>query len=199
MLTTALLFCNDPNIQDVSVSGKSATFTIDSNDRLSPDTNYVASISSSIEDQNGNFLDCFDSNAVDSNCEWDFSTSSGSPVITISPSSGPVGTSVDVTGTGFTPLSVVTLTFEGSFVDTATTTSTGTFIANFNVPVSIGDHTVVSIGDHTVKASQGSNSASKTFTVTALVNPVIILEPNSGPVGASVNITGAGFAPSHYR
>ena len=182
--------CNDPDIQDVSVSGKSATFSINSNDRLSPDTNYIASISSSIEDNNGNFLDCFDSNAVDSNCEWNFSTASGSPVITISPSSGPVLTSVDVTGTGFTPLSVVTITFDGDFVATATSTSAGSFIANFDVPV------LSSIGDHTVKASQGSNSASKTFTVTSLLLPTIILNPTSGPVGASVNITGAGFDPS---
>src|SRR6478609_2853630 len=58
-------FCNDPDIQDVSVSGKTATFTINSNDRLSPNTNYIASISSSIEDQDGNFLDCFDSKGVD--------------------------------------------------------------------------------------------------------------------------------------
>ena len=51
-------FCNDPDIQDVSVSGKSVTFTINSNDRLSPNTNYIASISSSIQDEDGNFLDC---------------------------------------------------------------------------------------------------------------------------------------------
>ena len=50
-------FCNDPDIQNVSVSGKSATFSINSNDHLSPNTNYIASISSSIQDQNGNFLD----------------------------------------------------------------------------------------------------------------------------------------------
>jgi len=68
-------FCNDPDIQDVSVSSKSATFSINSNDRLSPNTNYIASISSSIEDQNGNFLDCFASSGVDDNCEWIFSTS----------------------------------------------------------------------------------------------------------------------------
>ena len=57
------------------LGSKSATFSINSNDRLSPDTNYIASISSSIEDQNGNFLDCFASSGVDDNCEWNFSTS----------------------------------------------------------------------------------------------------------------------------
>ena len=38
--------------------------------------------------------------------------------------------------------------------------------------------------------------ASKTFTVTSLLLPTIILNPTSGPVGTSVNITGAGFDPS---
>ena len=52
----------DPDVQDVSVSCKSATFTY-SNDRLAPDTRYEAELNfSSIEDQNGNFLDCIASN-----------------------------------------------------------------------------------------------------------------------------------------
>ena len=68
-------FCNDPDIQDVSVNGKSVTFSINSNDRLSPNTNYIASISLSIKDEDGNFLDCVNSNAVDNNCAWNFSTS----------------------------------------------------------------------------------------------------------------------------
>ena len=65
---------------------------------------------------------------------------------------------------------------------TVTPNSNGGFTATFNVPLSSSN------GDQTVKASQGSNSASKTFTVTALVNPIIFLDPSSGPVGTSVNI-----------
>ena len=184
--------CNDPNIQDVSVNGKSVTFTIDSNDRLSPDTNYIASISSSIQDQDGNFLDCFDSKGVDDNCEWNFSTSgsTSNPTISINPTSGPVGTSVTVTGNGFAPISTVAITFGGSNVATVTPTSNGGFTATFRVPLSS------SIGDQTVKATQGSNSASKTFTVTSLVTPTIFLDPTSGPVGTSADIAGAGFDPS---
>ena len=112
--------CNDPDIADVSVNGKSATFSINSNDRLSPNTNYIASISSSIKDENGNFLDCYASRGVDDNCEWNFSTSgiTSNPTISINPTSGPVLTSVTVTGNGFDPISTVVITFGGSTVTT---------------------------------------------------------------------------------
>jgi Bacterial Ig-like domain len=185
-------FCNDPDIQDVSVSGKTATFFINSNDRLSPDTNYIARISSHIQDEDGNFLDCFNSKGVDDNCEWNFSTSGSTlnPTISLDPTSGTVLTSVTVTGNGFDPISNVVITFGGSTVATVTSTSNGGLSAIFNVPL------FSSIGDQTVKATQGSNSASNTFTVTALVNPNIFLDPSAGPVGTSVDILGAGFAPS---
>ena len=103
---------------------------------LSPNTNYIASISSSIEDQNGNFLDCFDSNGVDSNCEWNFSTSgsSSNPTISINPTSGPVVTSVNVTGNGFAPISTVVITFDDQIVNTnpatVTTRNNGEFTAS---------------------------------------------------------------------
>ena len=133
MPTTAVIsICNDPDIQDVSVSSKSATFSINSNDRLSPDTNYIASISSSIQDQNGNFLDCFASRGVDDNCEWNFSTSgsTANPTISINPTSGPVVTSVTVTGNGFDPISTVAITFDGS-TEYSDTYSSGGFTATF--------------------------------------------------------------------
>ena len=159
--------CNDPNIADVSVNGKSITFTIDNNDRLSPNTNYIASLLSSIKDEDGNHLDCANSKGVDDNCEWNFSTSgsTSNPTISINPTSGPVGTLVNVTGNGFDPISTVAITFGGSTVSTVTPTSIGEFTATFRVPLSS------SIGDQTVKATQGSNSASKTFKVTAFGEP----------------------------
>jgi hypothetical protein len=116
-----------PDIQDVSVSSKTATFSINSNDRLSPDTNYIASISSSIQDEDGNFLDCFDSKGVDDSCEWDFSTSgsSSNPTISLNPTSGTIATLVTVTGNGFDPISTVVMTFEGTTEETVTSTSNG--------------------------------------------------------------------------
>jgi hypothetical protein len=178
----------DPGIKSVSVSGSSATFTLQN--QLLPKTHYEATISSSIKNQKGNSLDCSASSGVDSNCQWQFSTSGGSPVITLIPTSGPVLTEVAITGTGFDPNQVVTITFGSINLGTVTTNSIGSFSATFNVPLSS------SIGDQTVKASQGSNSATKTFKVTALVNPVISIDPTFGPVGTPVDIAGAGFDPS---
>ena len=138
--------CNDPDIQDVSVSSKTATFSINSNDRLSPDTNYIASISSSIQDEDGNFLDCFDSKGVDDSCEWDFSTSgsSSNPTISLSPSSGTVGTSVTVTGTGFVPDSSVIITFDQVTQTTVTANNNGEFSTLITVPLLSlpGAHTI---------------------------------------------------------
>jgi hypothetical protein len=133
------------------------------------------------------------------------------PVVTINPSSGPIATLVTITGNGFAPFSTVVISFEGDNRAIVTSTSNGGFNATFNVP------STSSIGDHTVEASQGSNSASKTFKVTDMVNPTatqgsnssskkftntssvaptITLNSTSEPVGASVNIRGAGFDPS---
>ena len=138
------------------------------------------------------------------------STSKGA-VITIKPNSGPLDILITVTGNGFDPLSPVVISFKGDTRGTVIPNSTGEFGAIFNVP------STSSIGDHIVKASQGTNSASKMFKVTDMVNPkatqgsnsssriitdtssaapTITLNSTSEAVGASVNIIGAGFDPN---
>jgi hypothetical protein len=133
------------------------------------------------------------------------------PVITINPTSGPIASLVTVTGNGFDPSSPVVISFQGDTRVTVTWPYKGAFSTTFNVP------STSSIGDHIVEASQGSNSASKSFKVTDMLNPTstqgsnsssktftdtssvaptITLNSTSEPVGASVNITGAGFDPS---
>ena len=97
------------------------------------------------------------------NGSFSTSGSTSNPTISINSTSGPIGTSVTVTGNGFDPISSVAITFGGSSVSIVNPTSNGGFTATFRVPLSS------SIGDQTVKATQGSNSASKTFTLTALV------------------------------
>jgi hypothetical protein len=139
-------------------------------------------------------------------------STSKSPVITINPTSGPSASLVTVTGNGFNPSSPIVISFQGDNRVTATWPSNGAFNTTFNVP------STSSNGDHIVKASQESNSVSKTFKVTDMVNPkatqgaksssnssftdtssvapTITLNSTSEPVGTSVNITGAGFEPS---
>jgi hypothetical protein len=100
------------------------------------------------KDLNGIFLDCSGSNGVDSNCQWDFTTTStGSSAIILNPTSGPVGTTVTVTGTGFDPNSDVTINFYSTSLGTVTTTSSGVFSVTFTVPLSS------SIGNYTVTAT----------------------------------------------
>jgi len=122
--------------------------------------------------------------------------SSGNATLTISlsmtlkPTSGPVGTSVAVTGAGFTPSSTITITFNGVKVTTipatVDTSTLGAFTATFVVPSSIA-------GNKTVTATDASsNTASATFTVT----PSIALSPTSGLVSTKVTVMGAGFAPT---
>ena len=146
-------------------------------------------------------------------------STSKSPVITINPTSGPSASLVTVTGNGFNPSSPIVISFQGDNRVTATWPSNGAFNTTFNVP------STSSNGDHIVKASQESNSVSKTFKVTDMMNakatqgsnsssnsslnsssqtftnassvaPTITLNSTSEPVGTSVNITGAGFEPS---
>jgi hypothetical protein len=135
-------------------------------------------------------------------------STSKDPVITINPTSGPSASLVTVTGNGFDPSSPIVISFQGDNRVTVTWPSNGAFSTTFNVP------STSSNGEHIVKASQESNSVSKTFKVTDMVNPkatqgsnsssktftntssvapTITLNSTSEPVGTSVNITGAGF------
>src|SRR2546428_22535 len=111
--------------------------------------------------------------------------------ISLNPSSGPAGTTVTVTGTNFSPNSAInTVTYDGTSVTTnppiIQTDSSGGFSATFAVPSASNP------GSHTVNATDASsNSASASFTVTT---PAITLNPNSGPTGTIVNISGSNFA-----
>ncbi len=111
------------------------------------------------------------------------------PVITISPTSGPMGTLVTVSGSGFADSSAVTIKYDGTQVTTTTTTASGAIPSGvtFVVPASAA-------GIHTVQATDASsNTASTTFTVTA---PAITISPTSSPAGTQVTVSGSGFAPS---
>jgi len=133
------------------------------------------------------------------------------PDIAINPTSGPLATLVTVTGNGFDPLSPVVISFKDDTRGTVIPNSAGEFGAIFNVPStsSNGDN-IVKASQESIsaskmfkvidrvnpKATQGSNSSSNTVTAKSSIAPTITLSSTSEPVGASVNITGAGFDPT---
>jgi hypothetical protein len=105
---------------------------------------------------------------------------------TLSPTSGPIGTKVTLTGAGFIANQVITLTFDDTAIATTTTAPTtnskGSFSATVDIPASSG-------GVHQIKASDGTNIETRTFTVSATMTA----SPTSGYVGSKVTVGGSGF------
>jgi len=120
-------------------------------------------------------------------------------LITITPESGYVGTTVTVTGRGFTPDGTVDIRwYMGptdahpfiTVINDYPIGSDGTFTATFKVPT-VPDPTAPG-DDYLIKAidSEG-NEDTATFTVTAPAK--IVLNPTSGKVGTKVTVTGVWF------
>jgi hypothetical protein len=113
------------------------------------------------------------------------------PTVSLSPTTGHVGDTVTISGSGFAASSALTVKYDGTTQTTSpaspTTTSAGVVSSvTFTVPASVA-------GSHTVSVTDASsNSASATFTVT----PQITLVPSSGLPRNSDTITGTGFAAS---
>src|SRR5256712_500980 len=117
------------------------------------------------------------------------------PAITVSPSSGPTGTTINISGSNFVANSGITISYDNSAITTTptaiTTTSTGSFTGSITVPSSSG------AGLHTVNAADASsNSASASFSVTTTPVATISLNPSSGLAGTTVAVTGKNFAPN---
>ena len=109
------------------------------------------------------------------------------PTIQLSPTSGPQGTSVTVTGSGFAPSSPITVNYGSTTVSSSSsTTSSGAFQVTFTVPASAGSQTVTATDSY-------GNTARATFGVST---PSMSANPTSGPIGTQVTLTGNGFAPS---
>ena len=101
------------------------------------------------------------------------------PTLSLSPTSGPVGTVVTITGSGFD-----------------TTQGTVSFNGTTATPTSWSDTRIVVVAPagattgHVVVTVAATPRTVGTFTVTP---PPTVISPDSGPVGTEVTITGAGF------
>ncbi|MDE1764309.1 MAG: hypothetical protein KGH88_08710, partial [Thaumarchaeota archaeon] len=112
------------------------------------------------------------------------------PQIRVNPSGGPAGQTVTVTGFDFSPLAPVTLTFNGTTIQTSpsaiATDSSGSFTATFSVPhITAGSYLIVA----TDPKNNVSFSAASVFTVTLAVS----LTPATSHVGDEVTVGGSGF------
>ena len=114
------------------------------------------------------------------------SSGAGAPpsITSVSPSSGPVGTAVTVTGTNFgSTQGSSTITFNGTAA-TPTSWSASSIVAPVPVGATTGN-VVVTVG------GQASNSDG--FTVTPPSPTITSVSPSSGLVGTTVTVTGTNF------
>jgi large repetitive protein len=119
----------------------------------------------------------------------DFTVSSSCAAVptisSFSPSSGPVGTSVTINGTGLSGATAVK--FGGVAATSFSVNPSGTQIST---TVPSGAVT----GKVTVTTPGGTATSSTNFTVTTTAPTISSFSPKSGPVGTSVRISGSGFA-----
>jgi len=117
-------------------------------------------------------------------------SSSQVSILGFTPGTGPVGATVTISGTGFSPTpSQNTVTFNG--VTAAVTSATPTQLVT-TVPAG------AATGPISVTAPAGSATSSSTFTVTAATGPPTItgFTPTIGTAGTPVTITGTNFDPT---
>ncbi len=105
--------------------------------------------------------------------------------ITLSAASGKVGSTLMVTGTGFTAGSNYTVRFDGVAITNGPVVGTG-FTAAFNVPTGPAGAKNVTV---TTDLGDTSNVPPPTFTIT----PSITLSSSTAQPGAPITVTGTGF------
>lgn len=124
-----------------------------------------------------------------------------SPSISISPTSGPPGSLILVTGSGFSANEAgITITYDGINVDARSygegywragiwADSQGGWKADFVVPAASpsGSH-------HIIDASGPSTLATTVPDVTFTMTPGFRINPTSGTPGSSMTVTGSGFS-----
>jgi hypothetical protein len=108
-------------------------------------------------------------------------------VVVFLPLTGPVGTSVTITGTGFDDSSVATgVAFNG--------TAASSFSVDADTQITAVVPTGATTGPVTVTDIEGTGTSAVDFVVTPSPPPTVLLfDPSSGPVGTTVTITGAGY------
>ena len=111
------------------------------------------------------------------------------PKISISPTTGYMGDTITVTGSGWVPglLGLATIRFAGATMVLATPDASGAFMGVLTVPATAAATNAVAALD-----TPGNVAPSVTFV---LAPASVTLSPTSGPVTSQVTVTGKGFLP----
>lgn len=105
------------------------------------------------------------------------------PKIIVTPTTVFAGSAVTVSGTGLTPGPLTFYIDADSFPATGTIDSSGNLQTTLTIPA-------VSGGSHTLKI-QDSSGGSATATIS--INAVLSINPQNGPAGTTVTVSGKGF------
>jgi hypothetical protein len=105
--------------------------------------------------------------------------------INVSPSSGAVGTTITITGSGFTAGSAYTAKFEDTIVAVGSVGTGGSFTTTCEIPP-------YPRGSHPISVTTSSSDISNIVDFTVI--PSIQTDIDSGHVGEQVDISGSGFA-----
>jgi IPT/TIG domain len=165
---------NNPNVTDVEFNNtNAASFRIDSGTSISAVVGTGTTTGAS-EVTNADGSD-------NSGPTFTIANTTCPTITSFTPTTGPVGTSVVITGTNFTTVTSVT------FNNVAATT----FATNSPTQITATVPTTATTGPIRVTASGGTGSSLTNFTIAA---PTITsFTPTFGPVGTSVVITGTNF------
>ncbi|MGP8077015.1 MAG: beta strand repeat-containing protein [Thermoplasmata archaeon] len=124
-------------------------------------------------------------------------------VMALSLAQGPQGATFTLTGSGFTPSSVATVSFNsalqvptgctnGTFSSTSITTdSSGRFTCTFKVPSDPA-------GSYSVAGTDATTNAVTTAMMFRITTPSITVSPPQAAVGATVTVSGTGFSVSAF-
>jgi len=106
----------------------------------------------------------------------------------VSPQSGPVGTSVYLSGSGATPNGEVRIYFDETNVVNTTAKDWDRWSTSFEVPE-------VNLGNYTIMALDVTTNTRDTVSFAVTPPPTIRVSPTEAPIGSKISIAGEGFTP----
>lgn len=164
----------DPDVTAVKFNGVSASFTIANRHKL------TATVPAGATD--GPIAVTNADGTATSAASFDVTASPVPTITSFNPTSGPLGSSVDITGTGF---------FGASAVQFNNTNATFTVDSNTHITATVPAGATT--GPIKVTTPGGTATSATNFTVTAGGFAITSFNPTSGVIGTSVVITGIGF------